>query len=93
MDFAEESNFEGNNSVLFKGSETVSNQLDPKLMLSFYQTSDKNYGDTYEEFNKLHYFDSSNVSHSKLLSSLTCLVVSPSLNASNSEIQKSTVIL
>lgn len=52
------------NSVVLKGSDTLTNNLDPNLLLSFCQTLEK-CGDTYDDYNKLQCLDSSNISNSK----------------------------
>ncbi|CAI2360884.1 unnamed protein product [Moneuplotes crassus] len=65
------------NSVMLKGSDTLTNNLDPNMLLSFCKTLDK-CGDTYDDYNKLQCLDSSNISN----------IISPSLNLNTSEIQK-----
>lgn len=76
-----------NNSVIIKGSDTISNHLDPNMMLSFWQSIEKNWGETYDESNNIQLFDSSNITKSKN-HIFNFLVISPSLNNSNSDCQK-----
>jgi hypothetical protein len=69
-----------NNSVVYKGSSTVSNnQFDQNMLLSFSNTLDKDCGETYEEQNGMHYFDS--------------YIISPALGMDSSDCQKSKVCL